>query len=261
MLKNVTILSIGILTAGFTLTSCDSDSDQKIENELKSEVTVVASGSEPAQSQKEEEISAVCVWDKLSVRAEAGGDGKWLTSLNSGEKVTFLNEKQSGKEGGKDREYIKVRLLDGKEGWVREDLVIVDGKGGVITRDADIYSRPDLLTKTNRNFAQFDIIAVKSDKDGWMEVVGKRKDGTWIEEGYIKPGAVSFKDVDIAVAKFASIALANKDKNKKIAAIREITDNADLRESTFRNQLLSTLDELEMDYDSIGLEADEDLDF
>lgn len=181
----------------------------------------------------DESGSAVCIWDKVSLKESPDKDGKWITSINIGEKCTYLDDEKEVANGDKNTKYIKVQLQDGKQGWVQADFVIVGGKAGAIVQDATIYSRPDLLTKTDKSFSQFDIVALKSEQNNFVEVVGKRKDGKWIETGWIKPSNTSSEDIDVAVAKYASKALANEDEDQKIRAITEIIENPDFSGSAF----------------------------
>ena len=88
-----------------------------------------------------------------------------------------------------------------------------------------------------------DIVAVKSEQSDFIEVVGKRKAGKWIETGWIKPANVSYIDVDIAVAKFGAKALEITDRQKRNAAINEVINNADYKSSVFINTLYHMVDD------------------
>ena len=180
---------------------------------------------------------AVCIWDKASLRDNPEEKGKWLASLSLGEKCTYLDEEKEDNSGTKPVKYYKLKLQDGKEGWVNSDLVVLNSTPAAFIQDADIYSRPDLLTKTGKSFSKMDIVAVISTQNDFVEVKGKRKDGKWIESGWVKPSNLSYKDVDIAVAKFACKALAIEDAAERTKAINDIIDNSDLQESVFIDQL------------------------
>ena len=158
-------------------------------------------------------VAAVCVWDNLSVRAIPSDKGKWLTSLSLGESITLLNE--TVVDSTSERTYTKVQLTDGNEGWSLADFIVADGEAATFIQDADVYSRPDLLTKTNKQYSRMDIVAIKSTQDGWLEVVGKRKDGRYIETNWVKSDNLSTEDVDIAVAKFAAPIAKMDDLDKK----------------------------------------------
>lgn len=176
---------------------------------------------------------AVCIWDNISLKESPDKSGKWLASISLGEKCIFLNNEKEDINGEKKTRYLKMQLKDGKEGWVQSDFIVVGGKAGVVTQDAVIYSRPDLLTITGKSFSKMDIIGVKGIQNDFIEVAGKRKDGKWIETGWIKAPNISNSEIDIAVAKYAAKALAATESGKRDAAIREIVDNNDLKGSVF----------------------------
>lgn len=184
---------------------------------------------------------AVCIWDNIPLREDPGKEGKWITSVSLGERCKYLNSDKEETNGGKKIKYLKVSLQDGKEGWVQSDFIVLDGTPGVITRDAVIYSRPDLLTKTDKSFSRMDIVGVMEIQDDFVQISGKRKNGKWIETGWIKPANISYSDVDIAVAKYATKAMAITDAGKREAAIKEIVENNDLQESAFIADLKNLL--------------------
>lgn len=181
---------------------------------------------------------AVCVWDNVSLKDKPEESGKWLSAISVGETVQFLDETAKDDAAKKPVTYVKIRLKDNKEGWVQADFVILNSKPAAIIDQTPTYSRPDLLNKTDKFFGQMDIVAVKSESNGFIEVAGKRTEGKWIETAWIKDQAVTYADVDIAVAKFAKKALEIQDEPNKIKALNEITDNPDLKESIFISRLI-----------------------
>lgn len=203
-------------------------------------VFIIVSGCKTKKTTGEENSSgvsrkgdAVCVWDNVSLKESPDKNGKWLAAISLGEKCIFLNNEKEDINGEKKTKYLKMRLQDGKEGWVQSDFIVVDGKPGVIIQDAVIYSRPDLLTKSGKSFSKMDIIGVKGMQNDFVEVTGKRKDGKWIETGWIKASNISSSEIDIAVAKYAVKALAIAETAKRNAAVQEIVDNNDLKGSAF----------------------------
>jgi hypothetical protein len=192
----------------------------------------------------------VCVWDNVSLRETHEKNGKWLSSISIGETVEYLDESYKDDSSAKKVEYLKIRLKDGKEGWVRSDFIVLGAKPAVVVEQASVYKRPDLLNKTDKNFDEMDIIAVKSEKDDFIEVVGKRSSGKWIETCWIKKDVVSYSEVDIATAKYAKKALAIKDESEKMNALIEIVNNPDLSQSVFiakLNSMINFTDEMSPD--------------
>ena len=191
----------------------------------------------------ETEVYAVCIWDKISLRETPTDKGKYLTSLNIGEKCTYMDESKEDKTGKKPVTYHKIQLQNKQEGWVPSDYVILKSRPAAFTKEADVYSRPDLLTKAGKVFSIMDIVAVKSEQGDFTEVVGKRKTGKWIETGWVKSGNITYNDIDIAAAKYGSKALLIEDKQKRNIAINEIINNSDLKSSVFIDILSNILND------------------
>ncbi|PIB34021.1 hypothetical protein BFP72_00540 [Reichenbachiella sp. 5M10] len=193
-----------------------------------------------AEATEEVTTGAVCVWDQVSVRQNPGPKEKYLTALSVGESLMYLGvDSLSGK-----RTYAKVQLNDETVGWTLKDFLVMEAKPAVVVRDASIYSRPDLLTKKDLSFAAMDIVASIETEGDWMQVRGKRSDGKWMDEGWIKADNISFNDIDIATAKFAKGALSLEGKEEKMAALQEIIENTDLESSSFMSSLVVQLTEL-----------------
>ena len=231
-----------ILTVAFT--SC-GDSKKQTATLPEADTTATASAAPEEAPAAAKESVAVCVWENISVRATASAKGKYVTALKLGETLTFLHATE--KDG--DHEYAKVRLQDGKEGWSRADFIVVDAKAAVFRNDSDLYSRPDLLTKTGDKFRRMDIVAIKQEKDGWVEIAGKRAEGKWISKGWVKPGNLTPEAVDIAAAKFASKAMKLDDYDKRLAALEEVAGNSDLSESVFIDLVKEEINNMKTTYD------------
>jgi hypothetical protein len=200
-------------------------------------------------------VEAVCIWDNAPLREAPGKNGRWLSGLSIGETVRYMKEEQIDSTEQKHIHYIKIQLKDGKEGWAQSDFVVINSKAATLKENAEMYSRPDLLNKSGKVFSQMDIIAVKSEKDGFIEVTGRRKGARWMESGWLRSNVVSYEDVDIAVAKFASKALEIADQNKREEAIMEIVSNSDFSSSVF----IPMLKIEEKEVESVNYETAEDL--
>ena len=229
-----------LTVTAMTLAGCGSSSTTSPESTAPTAEVATAEESTP----EIQETPAVCVWDKISVRATPEKKGKWVAALSLGESVTFLHDKKTDPHDD-DNTYIKVRLTGGQEGWVRQDFVVADAKAGVFVRETNMYQRPDLLTKTDKVCDPMDIMAITEVQDEWLKVRGKRVQGKWLEEGWVKADNISERTIDIAVAKFGQAALALEDKEEKAAALQEIIDNGDLQQAVFFPMIKSQLDELQ----------------
>ena len=213
-----------LLISSILFFSCSATPENSETNsEAEDQLTEVVIEKAPTMN------AAVCIWDKVSVRESAGEKAKWITSLSIGESLTYMNVDSTIDK----KTYSKVLLNDAKEGWTRKEFLVVDAKPAVVLGDIALYSRPDLLTKTDKKFSMMDIIASIESQDDWMNVKGKRSEGKWIEDGWVKAQHISFEAVDIATAKFAKQALSIEDQDKKIEAINEIINNPDLSSSKF----------------------------
>ena len=242
-----------LTAASVALASCGSSTSSTPEADAPSEEIVTVEEKAP----EVQETSAVCVWDKVSVRATPEKKGKWVAALSLGESLTFLHEEKTD-PADDNNTYLKVRLTGGQEGWSRKDFVIADAKAGVFVRETSLYQRPDLLTKTDKVCDPMDIMAITEVDGDWLKVRGKRAQGKWLEEGWVKADNVSERTIDVAVAKFGQKALALEGKEEKVTALQEIVDNSDLKQAVFFPVLQSKLNELQ-NYEPLTELVEEDL--
>ncbi len=241
---------ITIFAASLFIVGCKEEGG-KSETKTNNETTSVETTSNEAESaSKDSSGDAICLLDKLSVRETPKSKGKWVTSMSLGEKVYFTGERHT--DSVTKKEYLKVKLIDGKEGWAREPFLAVDGKVGVMTTDANVYKRPDLLTKTDTKYSPMDIVAVIATQDDWAQVKGKRAEGKYIEEVWVKANNISNKSVDIAAGKFASIAMTKGSMTDRIKALEDIVSNPDLSSSSFISVIKNKIE----DYKSKNVPVD-----
>ncbi len=203
-------------------------------------ILLVSCSEKKQKTTDEKKNEAICIWDGASIRQEASSDSKWLSSISFGEKVTLLGESKIDTE--QYIQYSKIKLSDGKEGWVSANLIIPNGKLAAITEKTVIYKRPDLLTGTDKSFNTLDVIVVTSESNDWLEVFGNQK----IKSGWIKKGSVTDSSLDVSVALLASIALAEKDPGKKNKKLKDITTNPDFQGSVFIDDVNDKIDPFEI---------------
>ncbi|WP_296619286.1 SH3 domain-containing protein [Marivirga sp.] len=208
--------------------------------------------SEEKESTKQEApkmVDAVSIWDGISVREEPSSDGKWISSISLGEKV-LITGKTAVDSTEKNREYVEIKLGDDQQGWVVKDFV-VEGTAVTAVREAQIFKRPDLLTKTDKSFSSMDVLALMDTKDEWVEVKGKKQGDKWFSSGWVKRTDLSDNEVDIAVAVYAQKALEIEDEEERSEAIQEILENESFTSSQFIVDLKDELDELNSEEDEV----------
>ncbi|MBK6263988.1 hypothetical protein JKA74_02980 [Marivirga sp. S37H4] len=237
------VLSCTFLALG--LFSCSGN--EKTESAEQTSVSV--------QEEAPQMVDAVSIWDGISVREEPSSDGKWISSVSLGEKV-LMTGKTAVDSSEKNREYVEIKLGDDKQGWVVSDFV-VEGTAVAAVTDAQIFKRPDLLTKTDKSFKSMDVLALIDTRDDWVEVTGKKQGDKWFSSGWIKRTDLSDNEVDIAVAVYSQKALAIEDEEERSKAIQEILENGSFTSSQFIVDLKNELNELQSEEELIAEPAEE----
>ncbi|GAB4419533.1 MAG: hypothetical protein OHK0039_32060 [Bacteroidia bacterium] len=148
---------------------------------------------------------AICVWDKVGLRVEAGekkytkdGKNNYVETIYYGERVELLGEEEFVKE--RNRTYMRVRLKDGQEGWVHDYVFEQHGRLAAVVKPAEIYRRPDPMTLRDDRIMPGEIVVVIEDsipQPGWLHISGreKRKKG-WVQN----EAFISFAPQDIKAA-------------------------------------------------------------
>lgn len=231
-----------IAAAGLAFGCSKSDTESGSASQGTVQASSSSSSASEAPAEEGEAInSAVCVWDKAVVREAPEEKGKYITSVNLAEKVTLLNESKVDESGSKKREYLKVKLMDGKEGWMAKDFIAANAKAGVLVNNVEIYARPDLLAKTNKAFKRMDVVGVSECQNDWCKITGKRSGGSWIDQGWVKTGDLSYDEKDIAVAIYGKQALGQKPE-KQVEELQKLIDNKDFQGSVFITDLRTEVD-------------------
>lgn len=182
------------------------------------------------------EKDAVCLTDGVALKDAPGKEGAYVGTINFGEKLTITDKKEIETSKGS-KIYYQVELKGGQKGWVKETAIIVAARPAAIAEDATVYKRPDLITQTTKVFSPLDIIAVTKKQGEFIEVYGKTKDGKKVKGGWIKSSAISFEDVDVAVAIYVAKANKKGSNDARLAALKEIVENPDFSSSRFIGEL------------------------
>lgn len=148
----------------------------------------------------------ICVVADASIRAEAGKNGKWLSSLAMGETVILQgNPVKDPKDPN--NQYIKVKLSDGTQGFISTWCLVQGAFVAVIQKQTKIYKRPDLLADANTNFEMMNIVAVDSEKGDWIRATGENK----AKSGWIDKNAIRKAKEDIITAVMIRKAIKGKE--------------------------------------------------
>jgi len=216
----------------------------KSEKNDDSQSNEVSNTSSMDESSDEEISNAICLWPKVGLRDQPGRkNAKYLTTIYFGETVQFLNEKEQADD---DKEYIKIRLSDGTEGWVYEYLFAIGGKLSVVKNAFEIYKRPDIMTFEGKKLEPMDMIVVsEAEQDGWYEAIGFKKEKKgWIQS--IDP--LLMDDINIKMGILYWRAL-EKNGVKKYELLENITKNPNFKNAELISHVNKALyDEGETDF-------------
>ena len=251
-------LSLLLLLFPLMFISCGDEEATEEENEVTYEDVI----SDDPEDEPNLEVNVVCMWKAVSLREEPSSKGKYVTTMNLGETGTTYGETVADSSSSKLKEYVKITLGDGTEGWIQKNLTAVDVASYVVKSRTKLYKRPDILATSKKEFDMMQFIVVTETQDDWMKVKGKRHQDGWFSEGWVKSSHLSSSDIDITVAILAERAISFSDKAKKLEALNEITDNADFSGSIFISSVQDMIDELkyEEEEEGNGDEGDENYD-
>lgn len=179
---------------------------------------------------------ATCLWPKVGLRDNPGRkDAKYITTIYFGEKVEFLDEKQIADD---DKEYIKVKLSDGNEGWVYKHLFAIGGKLGIVNGQRELYKRPDIMTYVGEKLEPMDMVVIfDGEQDGWNEVVSLKKE----KKGWIQGQANIIQnelDVKLGILYWRAM---EEGGDKKYELLENIMDNPNFKKSKLIEEVSKAL--------------------
>lgn len=244
------VLASIFLVYGLGSCSATENKDSESENNDKAENTTTEEKPSPM-------VDAISIWDGISVREEPSSDGKWISSISLGEKV-LMTGNSAVDSSDNNREYVEIRLGDDKQGWAVKDFV-EEGTAVAVVSKAQLFKRPDLLTKTDKSFTSMDVLALMDTNDDWVEVKGKSQGEKWFWSGWIKRIDLTDDEVDVAVAVYGQKALQIKDEGKRIEAIQDIVENESFTSSMFIEGLQIELNKLNTVEEELVAEPTEDM--
>ncbi len=189
---------------------------------------------------------AICVWPVVGLRREPGRkayasdrQSNYLIPVYYGERVELLGVFDTVK--AEKRVYMKIRLQDGQQGWVYEDLFEKYGRLAVVTSSAELYRRPDLMTLREEKLIPGEIIVVLEVREGWLHISGSKK----LKKGWIrKPESLSFRQEDLKTALLFFKARQYRNPNLERAKLQEILNQQELGSSVLIDMVKERLSEL-----------------
>ncbi len=161
-----------LLLFGLFVYSCDLRLDQ---------LDAKANNEESSREDSVLDKLAISLWDGAGLREEPGRRSsiKYLTTVYFGERVEMLDT--TSFIAGENRTYMKVRLSDGQEGWVNQYLFVEGNELVAVTKDVELFRRPDQMTFKDELFKRGEIAVLEDQKDDWMKLVGiEREKSGWI---------------------------------------------------------------------------------
>lgn len=192
---------------------------------------------------------AICVWPVVGLRREPGRkdytsgsnpQSNYLVPVYYGERVEVLDETDTVES--ENRVYMKIRLQDGEEGWVYEELFEKSGRLAVMTGGSELYRRPDLMTLRDEGLKKGEIVVVLEQKDGWIHVSGSKK----AKKGWIRGvSAFSFRQDDLKVALLLFKADQLDDVAEKRGRLQNILEEESLKESVLIELVQNRINTLE----------------
>jgi hypothetical protein len=163
---------------------------------------------------------AFVLLNNASVFKDKGmGNLDWQETLTVGDKVTLLGGVTKAKYNGAEREYYKVKLASGKEGFVRSNLLGVGGTLGVVkTESTFVYSEPRDVKITDKTISRAQLVVVLKDgaTDTFIAVSGydEAKDVPFTGV-FVNKSDVSINDVDVNAVVLLTVAKAQKNATIK----------------------------------------------
>ena len=220
-----------------------------------------ATGDETTEDASEEDptlivrpVQAVCLFDGLSIWAGPSTKKGYLNyEIKKGEAITWLGKSAKEEDDDREREFLNIRLTDGTEGWALSGFIAVEAEPATLIEQASIYSKNNLISKTDLHFEPMDIVAVLEKQDEWIKVRGAYNR----PEYWIKPGNLSYAEVDIAVAyQYLKAQEEKDDAAKKDRLISDILEEEAFTDSIFIPKIQAEVQEI-MDAEAKALEEAE----
>jgi hypothetical protein len=200
-----------------------------------------SASTDEAPAPKPEPVHAVCIYDGLYFRNGPSARETAVYRLKKGEIVTWMGEAVTDQKDDRNWEFFRIRLTDGSDGWALSYYIVPEAIPAAVISRASIYSKNNLISKTEESLEPMDIIAVLAEQDEWLKVVNDDKS----REFWIKPGHISKAEVDIAVANQAMAAMAAESDQDRFEKLKAVADEDAFTDSIFIPLIESEMQEIQ----------------
>ena len=155
-------------------------------------------------------INGCAMWQDSGVKLT------WTENLTLGDKVTLLNRASKFKQDGEDREFLRAKAPDGKEGWVRTPYLSMKSSLAVVKADkAIIYSEPREVKITSRFVSNMTLVAVLQDGStgGFAKIQGydRAQKRLFTDSTFVSVDDLTTADMDINAVILYTVAVSSDD--------------------------------------------------
>ncbi len=159
-------------------------------------------------------VNGSAVWQ------EKGGKLTWLENLTIGDKVTLTSRVSKFKQDGDDREFIKVKAPDGKEGWVRTLMLSMKSSLAVVKVDKSlVYSEPREVKITSKYISNMTLVAVLQDGStgsfAKVQAYDRAQKRFFTDATFVSVDDLTTSDVDINATILYTTAVSSDDQGIK----------------------------------------------
>jgi uncharacterized protein YgiM (DUF1202 family) len=191
-----------------------------------------------------DENAAISSWEGQSVRSAPGsGAGEWVATLAFGEKLELMGESSTDEKSKKT--FAKIRLLDGKDGWVREDMIQKSGTLAAISEPAQVYARPGISNIKDEVLESTTLVILGTKQEDFVEFTAQNKGSARSKGWLLGDKGYTTAQLDITVAILIQKARAEKNQATATQKLRDILRNSTYAASNFIDDIEVMVQEVE----------------
>ena len=147
---------------------------------------------------------------------DTGAKLTWTENLTLGDKVTLQNRTSKFKQDGEDKEFVRVKAPDGKDGWVRTPYLSMKSSLAIVKADkAVIYSEPREVKITSKFVSNMTLVAVLQDGStgGFAKIQGydRAQKRLFTDSTFVSLDDLTMADADINAVILYTVAVSSDD--------------------------------------------------